>query len=186
MTDQEMLAAYIAKKADHLAKAVAAHEEMGKCLSGECDHKGVGKCMEKMADLHEKMGKHLEKLGKEKDDAEETDEEKAAKAAEIKKAADAKAAADKAAADAAAASGNAEVVELKKTLEALTAKVTELEKTPTVVRATPIRRGITFSKSDDNPDPEATKEFEKVKKDDPNMVQKAVQAIRSNEPVLVD
>lgn len=194
---QAAAAAEIAKKADHLAKATAAHEEIGKCLTGACDHKGVGKCMEKMASEHEKMGKSLEKLGKEKDDAEETDEEKAAKVA--KAAADAAAKKEKdeliekaaklgltlAPAPAAATpAADPKVAELEKAVSELKALV---EKNATVERKTPLLRGRSVSKADDaNADDKDVKKFGEIKKDDPELVKKGLQTIFSAEPVLID
>jgi hypothetical protein len=54
------------------------------------------------------------------------------------------------------------------------------------VRNKPALNGKVVSKSDDVADPDAVKKFAEVKKDDPNMVAKAISAIRSNEPTLVD
>lgn len=181
MTPEEQLAAEIAKKADHLAKAVAAHEELGKCLDGSCGHKGIGKCAEKMASAHEKLGKSLERLGKDKDD-DADDAEKAAKAAEVVKAAEALKAAEE--------DKKAEIEKAAKAeVDALKAKLVELEEKVSksaVDRGKPIVNGHVVKKSDDNPNPEETKNFDAVKKDDPLMVEKSIRAIRSAEPVLVD
>jgi hypothetical protein len=41
-------------------KMVEAHREIGKCLTGKCDHKSLGKCMDKIADAHKAMAGELE------------------------------------------------------------------------------------------------------------------------------
>ncbi len=42
-----------------IKKIVDAHADMAKCLSGGCEHKGVAKCMEKIAKAHASMGAEL-------------------------------------------------------------------------------------------------------------------------------
>lgn len=42
-----------------IKKVLEAHADMGKCLSGNCDHKTLSKCMDKIAQAHEAMGDEL-------------------------------------------------------------------------------------------------------------------------------
>jgi hypothetical protein len=67
-----------AKKGGSFAVAKAAHEAMGDCLDGKCDHKGVAKCAEAMKAAHDKMSKHFDASPAEGEAAKKEESEKAA------------------------------------------------------------------------------------------------------------
>jgi hypothetical protein len=42
-----------------IKKLLDAHQTMAKCLKGECDHKTLSKCMDKIAEAHDAMGEEI-------------------------------------------------------------------------------------------------------------------------------
>lgn len=199
MTPQEIQKAAEIKKAAAIEKMKAArkaHDQVSACLGGYCDHDGPEKCMEKCAEAHNAIKGAFE-------DKEDGGDDEAEKAAKLKKAADAKAAADQAETEKAAQRAeivkkakelgielvepakavDPEVEELKKSVAALKEQI---EKAAPAQRNKPVLNGKVISKADETPNPEEVKKFNDVKKDDPNVVAKAISAIRSTEPELVD
>ncbi len=72
-----------AKKGGSFAVAKAAHDSMGDCLNGKCDHKGVAKCAEAIKDAHEKMTKHFDSSPADGEAAKKEESEKAAGSSQV-------------------------------------------------------------------------------------------------------
>ena len=188
MTTEEIQKAAEIKKAaaiEKMKKAHKAHNEVGSCLHGYCDHGDTSKCMEKAAEAHEAIKSALE----DPDETDETKEEKskAAKADAEKKEAE-KAEVIKRAKELGIALVEAPVVdpklaELEKELTALKA---EVAKGASVERQRPVVRGAVVSKVDDNPNDKDVKKFAAIKKDDPDAVAKAASAVFSAEETVID
>lgn len=168
MTDAENQAAEIAKAAaiDKMKAARKAHDKVGACLGGYCDHKDGKECAGQVKDHHTTV----EAAFGGKDRVDNGDgPEKAAKAAE---------------AETVEKSADPQIAALEAQLAELKALV---EKSATVERAKPVINATVHSKEGDvkKSAGDAEDELKKIEDNDPERVEKRMKVIHSLDPVLV-
>lgn len=168
----------------HFEKAKAAHEEMGKHLSGECKCAGMEKCAEKVASLHEKMADHFKGDGEaEKGDKQETEEEK--KAREKKEAEAEEEKKKKEAKDKEKSASSDEIKELRATVAALTETIEKAAKDGWAKRPVPIHPSSRVAARDDGAPKDIVDKASEIKADDPNRVDKLYRLQLEVEPEVV-
>lgn len=187
-TDQQNEVVEKVSASEKMKLARKAHNDVGPCVGGYCDHNDASKCMEKAADAHKHIAAAFEDEGEaekaakakeseDKKDGEESEEEKKKKSAKKD---------DEKKDDEKEKAAGSDLDEVKKQIASLTELVTKMAEQPGTQRNKPVVNGTVVEKlADASKGKDDKGKAADIDPNDPDRVEKALKNIHAGELELV-